>query len=88
MFYLGADVPLKDLGYVVKAKSPDFIYTHLTSLAHNFNMERFLLNSKVHIQGSPVYISGPVTSTYKKEVPPSINFIKSLEAVKRFIAEL
>jgi MerR family transcriptional regulator, light-induced transcriptional regulator len=88
VFYLGADVPLKDLTYVVKAKSPHFIYTHLTSLAHNFNMERFLNNVKVHIQGSPVYISGPVTLTYKKNVPETIHFKKSLDEVKQFIAAL
>ena len=88
VFYLGADVPLKDLGYVVKAKFPDFIYTHLTSLAHNFNMERFLMNVKIHIQGAPVYISGPVTTTYKKEIPQTIHFKKSLEEVKQFITAL
>ena len=88
VYYLGADVPLKDLGYVVKAKAPDFIYTHLTSLAHNFNMERFLNNVKVHLQNSPVYISGPVTLTYKKEVTQTIHFKKSLEEVKQFIASL
>ncbi len=88
VYYLGADVPLKDLGYVIKAKAPDFIYTHLTSLAHNFNMERFLNNVKVHIHGSPVYLSGPVTLSYKKDVPETIHFKKSLEEVKEFIATL
>jgi methanogenic corrinoid protein MtbC1 len=87
-YYLGADVPLKDLEYVVDAKSPDFIYAHLTSLAHNFNIERFLNNVKAHIHGCPVYISGPVTTTYKKEIPPTIHFKKSLEEVKHFIAAL
>ncbi len=88
VFYLGADVPLKDLGYVVIAKSPAFIYTHLTSIAHNFNMERFLNNLKVHIQNVPVNISGPITTSYKKEVPSTIHFKKSIEEVKQFIASL
>src|SRR4051812_4213820 len=42
VLYIGANVPAKDVEYVVKVKNPDILYTHLTSVAHNFSFERFI----------------------------------------------
>ena len=85
VMYLGADVPLSDIEQVVKFKSPTFLYTHLTSLASNFNMERFLQKINKHASNIPCYISGYVTMNYKKEIPENIHLKKSLEEVKQFI---
>ncbi|MDB5249677.1 MAG: MerR family transcriptional regulator [Segetibacter sp.] len=86
VFYLGADVPLADLDFIVKAKKPDYIYTHLTALAHNFNVEKFLHNLHSKINHVPVLISGPLTVNYKKSVPANFEFKKSLKEVKDFIS--
>lgn len=83
VFYLGADVPLADLEFIVKAKSPDYLYTHLT-VAHNYNVERLFSNLYYRIKETPVIISGPVTSHYKKTIPPNFHFKKSLQEVKDF----
>lgn len=85
VMYLGADVPLSDIEQVVKFKTPTFLYTHLTSLASNFNMERFLQKINKHASNIPCYLSGYVTMDYKKEIPENIHFKKSLEEVKQFI---
>ena len=86
VLYLGADVPLPDLEFIVKAKKPDYLYTHLTSLAPNFNIERFLTNLHSKISDVPVLISGPFTLNYKKSIPPTFYFKKSLNEVKEYIS--
>lgn len=86
VLYLGADVPLDDLNFIVKAKKPDYLYTHLTAVANNFNIEKFMNNVHSQIGDIPVIISGPLTVTYKKSIPPNFNFIKSLHEVKEFIS--
>jgi len=86
VLYLGADVPLADLDFVVKAKNPDYLYTHLTAVANNFNFEKFMQTAYAKIGDIPVMVSGPLTVTYKKACPASFNFLKSLQAVKDFIS--
>jgi methanogenic corrinoid protein MtbC1 len=79
--YLGADVPVDDLAYIAKAKKPAYLYTHLTSVASNFNFEKFLRNVHFHAAETPVVISGPITHTYKKSIPPNVHLKKSLADV-------
>jgi methanogenic corrinoid protein MtbC1 len=86
VLYLGADVPLPDVHFIVKAKKPDYLYTHLTSLAPNFNIERFLNNLHSKIHDVPVLISGPFTASYQKNVPANIELKKSLSEVKEYIS--
>lgn len=86
VLYLGADVPMADVEFIVKAKKPDYAYTHLTSPAFNFNVDRFLNNLHAKLNEIPVLISGPFTVTYKKSIPPNFHFKKSLEEVKEFIS--
>ncbi|MCW3079329.1 MerR family transcriptional regulator [Segetibacter sp.] len=86
VLYLGADVPLQDVDFIAKAKKPDYLYTHLTSLAANFNIEKFLHQLHLKIGDIPVLLSGPFTLTYKKNIPPNFYFKKSLEEVKEYIS--
>jgi DNA-binding transcriptional MerR regulator len=88
VIYLGANVPIKDIEYVCKLKSPDFIYTHLTSLANNFNFEKFLNFIALKIPNQPTVISGHITSTYKKKAPENVQLKTSLSNVMEFINEL
>jgi DNA-binding transcriptional MerR regulator len=88
VIYLGANVPIKDIEYLCKLKSPDFIYTHLTSLANNFNFEKFLLFISQKIPNQSTIISGHVTCSYKKKAPENVQFKTSLEQVMNFITDL
>jgi len=71
VLYLGADVPVSDLEFIVKAKTPDYLYTHITAAANNFNIDRFI---------------GPLTVAYKKSIPANFNFLRSLQEVKEFVS--
>lgn len=86
--YLGANVPVKDLEFVVSLKKPDYIYTHLTTVMREFNFDKFLNNLKTRFTETPILISGLLTSTFEKKAPGgNIRFLKSLAEVTDFIAD-
>lgn len=86
--YLGANVPIKDVAYVVKLKKPAMIFSHLTSTASNFSMEKFLNKVSLHFDGTPVIVSGSQTLYYKKSIPAGVSFKQSLSEVMDLITEL
>jgi MerR family transcriptional regulator, light-induced transcriptional regulator len=88
VLYLGSSVPLKDLDYVIQLKKPDYIYTHLTALAPNFNFEKFLNLIGLRFPATPFVISGQVTQTYRKKVPANAHLRKSLAEVMEYITQM
>ena len=88
VIYLGANVPIKDIEYICQLKSPDFVYTHLTSLANNFNFEKFINFIGQKMPQQKAIISGQVTCAYKKRIPENVQLKTSLTAVMDFMAEL
>lgn len=88
VLYLGANVPAKDLEFVVKAKNPSHVYTHLTSVAHNFQLDKFLQIVSARIPETPVIVSGLLTQQYKKKLPANVHLKQSLASVMEFIATM
>jgi hypothetical protein len=88
VLYLGTNIPLEDVDYVVKHKAPDFIYTHLTSVSNLFNFDRFVQQSQKRFSSIPLIISGRLASIYDKSIPPNVHFKKSLQEVTAFVAGL
>jgi len=88
VLYLGTNIPLEDVDYVVKHKAPDFIYTHLTSVSNLFNFDRFIQQSQKRFSSIPLIISGRLASIYDKSIPPNVHFKKSLQEVTAFVAGL
>jgi methanogenic corrinoid protein MtbC1 len=88
VLYLGANVPIKDVEYVAKQKAPAVLYAHLTSVANNFNFEKFLVNTHNRMPDRQVIISGALTQTYKKKVPENFQFKQSLADVLEYISTL
>ena len=86
--YLGANVPAKDVEFVARLKAPDFLYTHLTSVAGSFNFEKFLHQVQVKLSGFPVVISGQLTRNYKKKLPSNVTLIRSLQEVVEYVGNL
>jgi DNA-binding transcriptional MerR regulator len=66
IYYLGANIPCKDMAYVVHLKHPDFLYTHLTSVNNHFNLEKMLLQLNNEMRDVPELISGQLVQQYKK----------------------
>ena len=86
--YLGANVPIQDVEYVVNLKKPDYLYSHLTAVGHNFNFDKFIAAVTKKFHSTPVIISGLLTTSYEKKIPAHINFKKSFPEVMEFVATL
>ena len=88
VWYLGANIPLKDVEYLVNLKKPDYLYCHLTTVGQSFNFDRFLTQLGVMFKGLPTVISGQLTNTYGKKITPPIVFKRSFPEVMEFISSL
>jgi methanogenic corrinoid protein MtbC1 len=86
VLYIGANVPLKDVVYVAKLKKPDYNYSHLTSVAHNFNLEKFLNYMHTHLPETPLLVSGEPINNYKKKKPANVYFQHSITEVLNSIS--
>jgi len=85
IFYLGADIPIKDVLYVANLKKPSFLYCHLTSVAHNFNVEKYLTQVGNKLQDNKLIISGQLIQNYKKKIPTNVELKKSLSDVLEYL---
>jgi MerR family transcriptional regulator, light-induced transcriptional regulator len=88
VLYIGADSPLKDVEYVAKLKKPDLLYTHLTSVAPNFNFEKFISKIALNIPATPLIISGQLIQPYKKKLPLNVHLKRSLHEVVEFVSSI
>ena len=88
VLYLGANVPIDDVEYIIKAKKLDFLYTHLTSVSHGFSFDRFIAQASKKFENIPFIISGRLAISYEKKIPAKMNFKRSLHEVTEFISTL
>jgi len=85
---LGCNVPLADVGYVVKVKKPDYLYCHITRPGQNFNFDKFMNNISQNFADTPCIISGQLTQNYEKKIHPPVTFKRSITEVMQFISDL
>ncbi len=88
VLYLGANIPFKDVEYLAKLKNPSFLYSHLTSVAANFNFEKFLVNAYNRLPDKRFILSGMMTQAYKKKIPANFSFKLSLSEVMEYLSSL
>ena len=88
VFYIGANVPLKDAQFVNDTKKPDFVYIHLTSTSPGFNFEKFLRQTSEKISKPKIIISGFPTHGYKRSLPKNVAFKHSLVELVEFVSSL
>ncbi len=88
VIYLGANVPLDDLRYVLEIRKPDVAFVHLTATCEKFNFERFLQAVNHHLKGIPTVISGQLTQQFRKPVPPGIELKRSLQEVMEYLSTI
>ncbi len=86
--YLGAHTPFKELETITDLTRPDYLYTHISSASQNFNFEKFLLTLHKKFNNYVTVISGKVSNSYTRKLPPKIIFKHSLQEVKDFINSL
>lgn len=86
--YLGADLPFKDLEFVVKFKKPNYVYTHLTTRPRYFNVDKYLTRFNTQMPGVHLVISGELARSHNGKEYPNILFKTSLSGVMDFIGIL
>ena len=85
VLYLGANVPAKDVEFVCALKNPDYLYTHLTCIADNFELAKFLTVTAKAAPASQLIISGNLVQSYNRRIPANVQLKKSLPQVMEFI---
>lgn len=88
VIYLGANVPMKDVEFVVQLKHPDMLYTHLSTVGQHFSFDKFIAQLSKRFAETPIVISGQLTHVYEKKIPSHFTFIKSLSEVFDFLHRL
>ncbi len=81
ILYIGANIPLKDVEYVANLRKPEFLYTHLTSVAANFNFPKFLQTIGTQLKNYKLLVSGKVVNQYKKKLPDNVSFKNTFEEI-------
>jgi DNA-binding transcriptional MerR regulator len=85
VIYLGANVPLKDVAYVIRLKEPAYTYMHLTSSSTKLNIHNFIVALQAH---SKVLLSGVVTENLSKKISSRVQVLKSFSEVLSYIDKL
>ena len=88
VYYIGANVPLKDAKFITDTKKPDFVYIHLSSTSPGFNFQKFLRQTSELITKPKIIISGFPTHGYKRSLPKNVEFKHSLVELVEFITSL
>ena len=88
VIYLGANVPLKDIKYLVGVKPPEYIYLHLTSFKGQQNFQKFLTSLSGHAGKANVVVSGNAVEAYKRALPENVSLLTSFPSVLEFISSL
>jgi len=85
VLYLGADMPLKDLEFVSRYKTPDYLYTHVTG---GVSVGKFLSQVSRRLPDIPLVVSGRLTGTLQRKIPGEVHYKRSLPEVLDFVATL
>ena len=83
VIYLGANVPGKDIDYIMEIKKPRYLYMHLTTLPKQVKFERLLQQAAEY--DSTTILSGFLAEEYRKPLADNILFLKSLPEVMQYI---
>lgn len=88
VLYLGSDVPVRDMEFLVSAKKPDYLLTHLTSVPPNFNIDKFLAQFNQTIPDSQLIISGQLSACCPRKAFSNVQYKRSLQEVMEFVSAL
>jgi methanogenic corrinoid protein MtbC1 len=86
--YLGTNTPILDLAYLATHQKIAYFYSHITSPAKSFKLNKFLEGIATQVNNVPVLISGQLLQTYKGPLASNIQLLKSLADTTDFIASL
>jgi len=83
--YLGTNIPMGDLEFLVSRTKPDYLFCHITSPAKKFKLDKFLDGLSKINKSSPVVLSGQIVRDYKGQVASNISIKRSLGETIQFL---
>lgn len=81
VIYLGANLPIRDLEYVVRYKKPDCLYTHVTCLPSRYNFDKFMSQIAQLLPNTKLIVSGQASTSHSKKLPEGVQLKKSIAEV-------
>jgi DNA-binding transcriptional MerR regulator len=88
VLYLGANVPLKDVQYIVHLKKPAALYIHLTSMTKPLQLQKFFTTLSDKAINSNIYISGRAVQVLQNKLSPNLKLLQSMQEVSSYISSL
>ena len=83
--YLGTNIPMADLEFLVSRTKPDYLFCHITSPAKKFKLDKFLEGLSKINKTSPVILSGQIVRDYKGQIASNISVKRSLAETIQFL---
>ncbi|RYD55078.1 MAG: MerR family transcriptional regulator [Sphingobacteriales bacterium] len=80
--YLGPNTPLEDVRVVCEQKNPEYLYLHLTSVAHEFDAPKYFQKLHAICPGSKILVSGGLLKHSKHAVLPNMRYLSNLQEAK------
>jgi DNA-binding transcriptional MerR regulator len=85
VLYLGANVPIKDVEFVANLKKPDILYSHLTCIGNNFNIDKFIGHLSQRLPETTLVLSGQLARSHTRKIPSNVILKRSLGEVLEYV---
>lgn len=85
VYYLGVNVPMKDLAFLNDNKKPNYIFCHLTSPSKAFKLERFMSQIDHLSATTSIILSGQFIKDFNVAISSKVTIKKSLSEVIQVI---
>lgn len=86
--YLGPNTPLKEAEFVYEARKPEYIYIHLTSVAEEFDGNKYIQKIADVFTCEKIFISGSMLRSRKYHEHARVQFLYNLKEVKHALTAL
>lgn len=88
VLYLGANVPLKDIHYVLQQKKTSSLYIHLSAASVQPNFQKYLSSLFAQNPGIRILLSGHAAQGIRKKKGQQLEVLQTLSAVSSYISSL
>jgi MerR family transcriptional regulator, light-induced transcriptional regulator len=86
--YLGPNTPLDDVKIVCEQKAPEYLYLHLTSVAHEFDAPKYFQKLHAICPSSKILVSGGMLKHSRHAILPNMQYLSTLEEAKKVLMSL
>lgn len=86
--YLGPNSPIREAAFVHGVMKPKYIYVHLTSIAEEFDVNKYLQKVAQQFQDCIIYVSGSMLRNRRHIQAGNMHFLYNLKEVKETLLPL